>query len=75
MLRVLVIAVALTMALAYFTGSSLFWGVQVLTDLGLVAFLGLWAWARSAQADREEKVRFLPQPRTPEFALRRTASS
>jgi hypothetical protein len=74
-LRVLVIAVALTMALAYFTGSSLFWGVQVLTDLGLVAFLGLWAWARSAQADREEKVRFLPQPRTPEFALRRTASS
>jgi len=75
-LRGLVIAVALTMALAYFTGSSLFWGVQLLTDLALVAFLGLWAWTRSAQVDREETVRFLPQQRrTPELALRRTASS
>jgi hypothetical protein len=75
-LRVLVIATALTMALAYFTGSSLLWGVQLLTDIALVAFLGLWAWMRSVQAEREEKVRFLPQQRrAPELALRRTASS
>jgi hypothetical protein len=75
-LRVLVIATALTMALAYFTGSSLLWGVQLLTDIALVAFLGLWAWTRSLQAEREEKVRFLPQQRrAPELALRRTASS
>jgi hypothetical protein len=75
-LRVLVVATALTMALAYFTGSSLLWGVQLLTDLALAAFLGLWAWTRSVQAERAEKVRFLPQQRrAPELALRRTASS
>jgi hypothetical protein len=74
-LRVLVVAVALTMALAYFTGAPLLWGVQIVADVCLLAFLGLSAWARSLQADRAEKVRFLPQRRTPEFALRRTASS
>ena len=74
-LRVLVVAVALTMALAYFTGAPILWGVQLLADVCLLAFLGLWAWARSLQADRAEKVRFLPQRGAPEFALRRTASS
>jgi hypothetical protein len=74
-LRTLVIAVALTMALAYFTGSSLFWGVQVVADLCLGAFLGLWAWTRSVHADRLEKVSYLPQRRSHELALRRTASS
>ena len=41
----------------------------------LVAFLGLWAWARSVQVDRLEKVRYLPQRRGHELPLRRTASS
>jgi hypothetical protein len=74
-LRVLVVAVALTMALAYLTGSPALWGVQVVADVCLLAFLGLWAWTRSLQADGAEKVRFLPQRNTPELALRRTASS
>ncbi len=74
-LRGLVIAVALTMALAYLTGSPLVWGVQLVTDVCLVAFLGLWAWARNAQADRAQTVRYLPNRRAPELAFRRTASS
>jgi hypothetical protein len=47
----------------------------VLADIALVAFLGLWAWARNMQADHARTVRYMPQRRTPEFALRRTASS
>jgi hypothetical protein len=74
-LRVLVTATALTMALAYFTGSPALWGVQVLADVALVAFLGLWAYARSAQQERAQTVRLFPQRPTPELALRRTASS
>ena len=74
-LRVLVIAVAATMALAYLTGSPLVWGVQLVTDVCLVAFLGLWAWARNGQADRAQTVRYLPGRRAPELAFRRTASS
>ena len=74
-LRGLVIAVAATMALAYLTGSPLVWGVQLITDVCLVAFLGLWAWARNVQADRAQTVRYLPRRRAPELAFRRTASS
>ena len=74
-LRGLVIVVALTMALAYLTGSPLVWGVQLVTDVCLVAFLGLWAWARNVQADRAQTVRYLPRGRAPELAFRRTASS
>ena len=74
-LRVLVTAVALTMALAYFTGAPLLWGVQLATDVALAAFLGLWAYLRNAQPTSAEPVRYLHQSRTPEFALRRTASS
>ena len=74
-LRVLVTAVALTMALAYFTGAPLLWGVQLATDVALAAFLGLWAYIRNAQPTSTEPVRYLHQSRTPEFALRRTASS
>ena len=50
------------MALAYLTGSPLVWGVQLVTDVCLVAFLGLWAWARNVQADRAQTVRYLPRP-------------
>jgi hypothetical protein len=74
-LRVLVVAVALTMGLAYFTGSTMLWSVQVVADLCLLAFLGTWAWVRNLQAERAQTVRFLPQGRAPEFALRRTGSS
>jgi hypothetical protein len=74
-LRVLVVAVGLTMGLAYFTGAPTLWGVQVFADVCLVAFLGIWAWVRNLQADRAQTVRFLPQGRAPELALRRTGSS
>jgi hypothetical protein len=74
-LRGLVIAAAATMALAYLTGSPLVWGVQLITDVSLVAFLGLWAWTRNVQADRAQTVRYLPRRRAPELAFRRTASS
>jgi hypothetical protein len=74
-LRILAITVVGTMALAYFTGSTAMWTLQVLADVALVAFLGLWAWARNMQADHVRTVRYMPQRRTPEFALRRTASS
>jgi hypothetical protein len=73
--RGLVIAVALTMGLAYLTGSPLVWGVQLLADACLVAFLGLWAWARNLQSDRAQTVRYLPRRHAPELAFRRTASS
>ena len=74
-LRILAVTVVGTMALAYFSGSTAMWALQVLADIALVAFLGLWAWARNLQADHARTVRYLPQRRTPEFALRRTASS
>jgi hypothetical protein len=74
-LRILAITVVGTMAVAYFSGSTAMWALQVLADIALVAFLGLWAWARNLQADHARTVRYMPQRRTPEFALRRTASS
>jgi hypothetical protein len=74
-LRILAITVVGTMALAYFSGSTAMWALQVLADVALLAFLGLWAWARNMQADHARTVRYMPQRRTPEFALRRTASS
>jgi membrane protein YdbS with pleckstrin-like domain len=74
-LRVLVVAVAITMALAYFTGSPLLWAVQIAADVCLLAFLGLWAWARNMQADRVRTVRYMTPRRAPELALRRTGSS
>ena len=74
-MRILVAAVAVTFALAYFTDSPLLWGVQILADVCLVAFVALLVWSRNRQALRAEKVRYLPQRRQPELALRRTASS
>ena len=74
-MRILVATVAVTFALAYFTDSPLLWGVQILADVCLVAFVGLLVWSRNRQALRAEKVRYLPQRRQPELALRRTASS
>jgi hypothetical protein len=35
----------------------------------------LWAYLRSAQTERVEKVRYMPELRVPELALRRSASS
>jgi hypothetical protein len=75
--RVLVIAVGVTGLLALATNSSMLWGLNVVADLALVAFFGLWAWARSIEHDRALKVRNMPvRGRHPsELALRRAASS
>jgi hypothetical protein len=75
-LRTLLGAVGITMLVAYATGAPALWAVHVLADLALGAFVGLWAWIRSLDLERAEKVRFLPAPTpAPELALRRTASS
>lgn len=60
---------------AYGLGIGAFWSLQLLFDLLLAAYLGLWAYVRSAQIERAMKVRYLPTPQTPELALRRTGSS
>ena len=44
-------------------------------DLLAGVYALLWAWTRSAQAERAEKVRYMPELRVPELALRRSASS
>jgi hypothetical protein len=74
-LRVLVGAVVVTFGLAYFSGSTVVWGVQLVADVALLGFFGLWAYARNLQMTEARNVHYLPQRRAPEFALRRTASS
>jgi hypothetical protein len=73
-LRVLIGAAVVTLALAYFGGATVFWGLQLLADVALVGFLGLWAYARNLQM-QARNVHYLPQRRAPELALRRTGSS
>jgi len=67
-------AVAATFLLAYGTGAAFLWGAQVVADVLFVAYLALYAWFRSLHAERDRKVRYLPQ-RQPELLLRRSASS
>jgi hypothetical protein len=76
-LTVLIGAVLLTMLLAQMSGSTAVWALQLIADVALIAYVGLWAYFRSLQTDRAAKVRELPQRqrRAPELALRRTGSS
>jgi hypothetical protein len=71
---VLLGAVAATFLFASATGSTLIWGIQVVADALLMAYVALYAWFRSLHAERDRKVRYLPQ-RQPELVLRRSASS
>ena len=78
----LTVAAALTLAIATFAQSTSVWLLQGVTDVLLVGYLGLLAWARSLQLDRSATVRYLPERApelalrpAPELALRRTASS
>ncbi|GIU86343.1 MAG: hypothetical protein KatS3mg009_0858 [Acidimicrobiia bacterium] len=73
-LTVLVAGAAVTFLGAYGLRITAFWSLQLLFDVALVAYLGLWAWVRSVQAERSAKLRYLPPP-APELALRRTGSS
>jgi hypothetical protein len=74
-LRVLIGTVVVTLALAYFSGASLLWGVQLIADVALLGFLGLWAYTRNLQMVQTRNVHYLPSRRAPELALRRTGSS
>jgi hypothetical protein len=73
--RGLGLAVACTLFLAVSASSGIAWALQIFVDLVAIAYVALWAWARSVQAERADKVRYMPELRTPELALRRSASS
>jgi hypothetical protein len=71
----LAVAVIVTLAFALIAQRDAMWLLQGLVDVVLVSYLALIAYFRSQQLDRARTVRYLPQPRAPELALRRTASS
>jgi hypothetical protein len=74
-LRVLGFAFLGTMLIAVLAGSSAAWALQIFVDVVAAAYLSLWAWMRNVQAERIDKVRYMPELRTPELVLRRSASS
>jgi hypothetical protein len=74
-LQVLGGSVVATLLLATGEHVLAFWLLQLAADVLAVAYLALWAWVRSLEADRIEKVRYIPELRVPELALRRSASS
>jgi hypothetical protein len=73
--RGLALAVSCTFLLAISADSGYAWALQIFVDVVAVAYIALWAWARSVQAERVDKVRYMPELRVPELALRRSASS
>jgi hypothetical protein len=80
LVRVLMASITVTLLLAAATQSIAAWGLQILVDVLGLAYLGLWAWLRSAQFERSQTVRYMPERRmperrAPELALRRSASS
>jgi hypothetical protein len=74
-LRVLTGAILVTLLLAAVSHVMALWALQLLADVLFGAYLSLWAWARGMQAERADKVRYMPDLRVPELALRRSASS
>ena len=78
-LRVLLGVVGITALAAVATGSGFLWTIQVLADLVLLAFLGLWAWIRSLQLEQQHKVRSIhlrtTAPLAADASYRRAASS
>ena len=73
--RGLALAVTCSLLLAVSASSALTWTLQIIVDLVALAYVGLWAWARSVQAERRDKVRYMPELRVPDLALRRSVSS
>jgi hypothetical protein len=71
----LAVAVVVTLAFALIASRDAMWMLQGLVDVLFVSYVGLIAYFRSQQLDRARTVHYLPQPRAPELALRRTASS
>jgi hypothetical protein len=74
-LRALTMSVAATLVLAAVTGAGAAWALQILVDVLVATYLALWAWLRTLQVERTEKVHYMPERRAPELALRRSASS
>jgi hypothetical protein len=74
-LQVLAGSVIATLMLATGAHALAFWVLQIAVDVLAAAYVALWAWVRSLEADRIEKVRYIPELRVPELALRRSASS
>lgn len=70
-LTALVVAVFGTLALGLVPALHVLLMVNVLADVLLVAYVGLLVHQRNAAAEREMKVRFLPQPRRLDPALLR----
>ena len=69
------VAIALSLLLAAYTQAPALWALQMVVDLLAGTYALLWAWSRRDQAERAEKVRYMPELRVPELALRRSASS
>jgi hypothetical protein len=69
------LAIIITLLLATATRSPAAWALQMVVDLLAGVYALLWAYLRSAQAERVEKVRYMPELRVPELALRRSVSS
>ena len=72
--RALTLSITVTLLLAAATDAPAAWALQILVDVMALAYLGLWAWLRT-QDQRGETVRYMPERRAPELALRRSASS
>ncbi|MCZ7528075.1 MAG: hypothetical protein M5U14_17915 [Acidimicrobiia bacterium] len=71
----LLVAAGLTLLLAVLGGGSELLFLHLLVDGLLAAYVGLLVRMRRLASERRAKVRYLPQPRAPQLALRRTASS
>ncbi|HEV7526646.1 MAG TPA: hypothetical protein VGP92_16895 [Acidimicrobiia bacterium] len=61
--------------LAIATHAAIVWALFLVSAAAFVAFAALWAWARSLQVERAEKVRSMQRQPAPEWVLRRAASS
>ena len=73
--RALTLSITVTVLLVAATNAPAAWALQILVDVMALAYLGLWAWLRTMQDQRGETVRYMPERRAPELALRRSASS
>ena len=61
--------------LALATDAAVVWVLFLGGALAFAAFCALWAWARSVQVERALKVRSMERQSSPDWALRRAASS
>ena len=75
-LLVLGVGVLSSLLLAIVAGNPLFWLVQGLTDVLLVAYLALLLRMKQVASERQAKVHYLPAPpAAPQMVLRRSSVS